>query len=232
MNLALFALPLALASAQAPPPADAVLTFHFVRAGMPVPEYTITLHQTGAGSYRAVYAPPVEATSRYGSGYGSGASVSAAPAPAEVSRDLTISPQTTARLFEHLHNTARLVGGCESHQKNIANTGAKTIAYTGPDGSGECTYNYTENKDVAAIGETFEGIAVTLDEGRSIDLKHRYDRLGLDRELTLLQDAIKDGRAVEIATIAPVLQSLLDDTQVMDRVRKRAAALLLASPPR
>jgi hypothetical protein len=225
MRLLSLVLPFALASAQAPPPADAVLSFHFVRAGMPVPEYTITLHQSGSGSYRALYSPPADAGSRYGSN----ASVAPASAPIDVSRDIAISPQTTARLFEHLHNTARLVGGCESHQKNIANTGAKTISYTGPDGTGECTYNYTENKDVAAIADTFQGIAVTLDEGRSIDLKHRYDRLGLDRELSLLQDAIKDGRALEIATIAPVLQSLLDDTQVMDRVRKRAAGLLAAA---
>ncbi len=229
MRILLLALPLALASAQAPPPADAVLTFHFTRVGMPVPEYTITLHQDGSGSYRAVYSPPADAGSRYGSGYGSSASVSPSSAPAAISRDITISPQTTARLFEHLHNTARLVGGCESHQKNIANTGAKTISYTGPDGTGQCTYNYTENKDVAALTDTFQGIAVTLDEGRSIDLKHRYDRLGLDHELALFQDAVKEGRALEISTIAPVLQSLLDDTQVMDRVRKRAAGLLAAA---
>ncbi len=128
-----------------------------------------------------------------------------------------------------MRGTDHFRGGCESRQKNIANTGAKTITYTGPDGSANCTFNYSENKAVVALTDMFQEIAETLDEGRSIDLKHRYDRLGLDRELANLAEAVSAGRAIEVATIAPVLHSLCDDSQVMERVRKRAAGLLLAS---
>jgi hypothetical protein len=148
---------------------------------------------------------------------------------ASTNRPVTVSHGTTARLFEKVRSTNRLHSGCESRQKNIANTGAKTITYTGPDGTGTCTFNYTENKAIASVTETFQAIAQTLDEGRNLELKHRYDRLGLDRELAALADAVHDGRAVEIATIAPVLESLMNDSQVMERVRKRAAGLLEAS---
>ena len=203
---------------------DAVLTFHYVRTGMPVPDYTLTLHQNGAGSYHATYSALPDAASKYGPS----TTVSPAAAPSVVSRDIVISPQTTARLFERVHSSDHL-RTCESREKNIADSGAKTLSYTGADGSAQCTYNYTENKAVAYITETFEGIAQTLDEGRSIELKHRYDRLGLDQELAQFADAVKEGRAIEIATIAPVLQSLLDDTQVMERVRKRAAGLLVGA---
>ncbi len=35
---------------------------------------------------------------------------------------------------------------CASKAKNIADTGKKTLSYTGADGSGSCTYNYSDNK--------------------------------------------------------------------------------------
>ena len=49
---------------------------------------------------------------------------------------------------------------------------------------GSCVYNYSDNKNVALLTDTFLGIAFTLDEGRKLDFLHRYDRLGLDAEMT------------------------------------------------
>ena len=205
--------------AQQPP---AVLLYHFEHPGLPVPEYTLTVQEDGTGTYAATYVEPA-ADSRYAS------PIAVASPPVKVTRPISLTPTTTARLFERVRSTNHFQGGCESKQKNIANTGAKTITYTGPGGDASCTFNYTENKAVLSVSDTFQAIAQTLDEGRSIELKHRYDRLGLDRELANLADAVHDGRAVEVATIAPVLQSLMNDTQVMERVRKRAAGLLEAS---
>jgi hypothetical protein len=211
--------------AAAQPPAGETLVFHFERAALPVPAYTFTLHQDGTGTYAASYAAASAPVSKFAPTY---PQAQAAP-PVETTRQIALSAKTTALLFERVRSTDHFRSGCESKLKNIADTGAKTITYTTPDGSAHCTYNYTENKTIAAITETFQGIAQTLDDGRSIDLKHRYDRLGLDQELVQLADQVKDGRALEVATIAPVLQALCDDQQVMDRVRKRAAGLLEAS---
>ena len=221
--LLLVAPALAQSPAQSDPPANAVLVFHFEHPGLPVPEYTLSLHEDGTGTYSATYAAAPSSGSYYAP-----ASMSASAA-ASTNRPVTVSHATTVRLFEKVRATNHFQGGCESRQKNIANTGAKTLTYTGPDGTGTCTFNYTENKPIASVTETFQAIAQTLDEGRNLDLKHRYDRLGLDRELAALADAVHDGRAVEVAAIAPVLESLMNDTQVMERVRKRAAGLLEAS---
>ena len=151
--------------------------------------------------------------------------------PWNLTRPILLTAPTTAQLFQSVRSTHLFRSPCESRAKNIADSGAKTLTYTGPDGSAQCTYNYTENKAIASVTDTFEGIAQTLDEGRSIDLKHRFDRLGLDQELANLADAVRTGRALEVATIAPILQSLTEDPQVMERVRKRAAGLLQASAP-
>jgi hypothetical protein len=213
-----------MASAQEAARPESVIVFHFKHAGLPVPEYTLTVHEDGSGTYAATYEPP---PSDPDAGYSYAAAQTIAPT--QVSRPILLSSQTTSRLFDRVRSTGQFHDGCESHQKNVADTGAKTLTYTGPEGSAHCTYNYTENKAIVAVTDTFQSIAQTLDDGRSIDLKHRYDRLGLDRELSNLAEAVKDGRAIEIATIAPVLQSLCNDSQVMERVRKRAAGLLSAA---
>lgn len=208
----------------AQPPAGEALVFHFVRPGLPVPEYTFNLNQDGSGTYAASYLSSAP-TSKFAPQY---PGVPLAPA-VPTTRPITLSARTTALLFERAKNADGIRAGCGSKAKNIADTGVKSITYTSPEGSAHCSYNYTENKTVAAITETFQGIAETLDEGHTIEQKHRYDRLGLDQDLAILADNVRDGRALEVATIAQVLQSLCDDTQVMDRVRKRAAGLLQAS---
>jgi hypothetical protein len=212
------------AGAQVP---DRTLTMHFERVGLPVPEFTFTLRADGSGRYRATYAaPPPDA--KYGPVSAANAVAAARPS-AQATQAFRISRETTATLFDHVRQADRFRGGCETRMKNVANSGTKTLTYTGPDGDGGCTFNYADNKAVGAIAETIQAIAETMDEGRAIALKHRFDRLGLDHEMTNLVDAMHDGRAKEVMTIAPILQSLCDDPQVLERVRKRAAGLLEAS---
>jgi hypothetical protein len=54
----------------------------------------------------------------------------------------------------------------------------------------------------------------------------QHDRLGLDKEIDYLMEAAGDGRAQQICTIRGILERLAGDPEVMDRVRKRARALL------
>jgi hypothetical protein len=71
----------------------------------------------------------------------------------------------------------------------------------------------------------------TMDMGRELDRLHRYDRLGLDDSMASLAQEVSDGRAPELGTIAPSLRSIAVDTEVMLRVRTRAAALLKSISP-
>lgn len=189
--------------------ANAVITFRLERPGLPVPSYLFTVHEDGLGSYLVTYPP---------TGY--------ANVPESVTMPLQLRERTTAGLFEKVRSTDRLRGGCESKAKNIANTGMKTLSYAGPDGTASCTFNYTESKAVTSLTDTFLGMAYTLDAGRDLQQKHRFDHLGLDREMNSLVEAVRDGKALEVASIAPILHSLVDDTALLERVRTRAAKLL------
>ena len=73
---------------------------------------------------------------------------------------------------------------------------------------------------------TFQAIAETMQRGERLQHDLRYDRLGLDAEMESLVAAKESGSAIEIGNIAPVLQALVEDDHVIDRVRRRAARLL------
>jgi hypothetical protein len=75
------------------------------------------------------------------------------------------------------------------------------------------------------------GITETMDAGRELERLHRYDRLGLDDAMATLTKEAADGRALEMGTIAPTLRAIAGDSEVMRRVRTRAAELLSLIPP-
>jgi hypothetical protein len=139
---------------------------------------------------------------------------------------LTVSEATLERvgLGEH----AAKSGKCETKAKNIAQTGQKTIHYETADPGRwmECTFNYSDDVGLMGAAATFEAIAETMQRGERLEHDLRYDRLGLDAEMESLVEAQKAGSAIEIRNIAPVLQSLVSDDHVIDRVRRRAARLL------
>ncbi len=187
----------------------ATISYHFERTGMPVPVYTFTVHEDGSGSYKATY------TATGGNGVSG-----------EVETAISLTPATTAKLFQLVRSTDHFRSKCESKAKNIADSGAKTLDYSGPDGHASCSYNYTENKSVEAMTETFAGIETTLEMGQQLDFKHRYDRLGLDALMNSLVAAVKDKSAIELQTITPTLRSIAGDMQVIERVRVAAGRLL------
>jgi hypothetical protein len=196
-----------------------VILFSFERQGLPVPNYLIAIAQDGNGHYAGSEVPATP-----------GQSNMAAADPQPFGRSFSVSPETAGRILGLARNLNDFNVTCASKAKNVADTGTKKLTYSGPDGHGSCTYNYTDNKNAGALTETFQGIAETMDIGRRLDLLHRFDRLGLDDAMSYLSDEFSHGRALEIGTIASSLSSIADDAEVMQRVRVRARALLALIP--
>jgi hypothetical protein len=195
------------------------VSFTFDRKAVAVSHYKLVVHEDGSGLYEGNEIP--SATS-----YGHPADVSAVP----FKHVITVSQATAQKIFSTAERLNRFDVPCASKLKNIADTGTKTLVYEGRDGAGSCMYNYSENKDVQLLTDTFQGIAETLDTGRRLDQLHRFDRLGLDAAMKSLTDEVSSGRALEIGTIARSLRSIAQDTNVMTRVRNRATALLSQIP--
>jgi len=200
-----------MASAKTP----AEISFQFDRTGLPVPRFTLRLREDGTGSYQADQAEvAATATSMRGQ------------AARHIDRPITLTSGTVAKIFKAARAANDFNIECASKAKNIADTGKKTLNYTGADGSGSCTYNYSENKTIDTLTNTFLSIAYTLDEGRRLEFLHRYDRLGLDAEMISFAQELEAGRALELATISPALAAIADDTALIQRVRLKAQKML------
>jgi hypothetical protein len=201
------------ADASASKPAE--VSFQFDRTGLPVPHFTLRVREDGTGSY---VADQVEIAATATSMRGQAAQ--------HIDRPINLTPGTVAKIFKTARAANHLNIECASKAKNIADTGKKTLSYTGADGAGSCTYNYSEIKAVETLTDIFLAIAYTLDEGRTLAFLHRYDRLGLDAEMISFAEELEAGRAVELGTISPTLAAIADDPAVIQRVRLRAAKML------
>jgi hypothetical protein len=201
------------------PQAAASVTFRFELPGTTVPQYRITVTQDGSLVYEGEETPQLVARQPRVEG--------APEAPLKPFRTAaSLSSGTAHRIFAMTGRLKQFHANCATKSRNIADTGSKTLQYRGPEGDGECTYNYSDNRTVAELTTLFQGIAETMDEGRKLDELHRYDRLALDQALNELSDQMTAGRALDVETIAGTLRSLASDTELMQRVRVKATHLL------
>lgn len=192
----------------------AEVSYQMVREGLAVPRFKIVVREDGSGRYSGEEV------------VGEAVGGEEPATKSHVEREISIGATTTAKIFKAARAERMFNIACASRAKNIADTGAKMLSYSGPDGKGACEYNYSENKDVVMLTDLFLGIGTTIEEGRKLEFKRRFDHLGLDAELDTLTQSNEAGRAVELGTIVPVLRELAGDTELMQRVRLRAAKLL------
>jgi hypothetical protein len=195
--------------------AQPTISFDFDRAGLPVPRFTLVLHRDGTGTY---HADEVERRSAD--------SALQQVSLRQVDRAVALTPETAAKVFQMAQTLNHFTGFCGTKFKNIADTGKKTLTYSGPDGVGSCTYNYSDDKTVAALTNLVFGIVYTMDVGRRLDFERRFDRLGLDAELISLEHAVEEKNALELGNIAPTLRAIASNQEMMQRVRVRATKLL------
>ena len=139
------------------------VSFQFERPGLAVPRFTLSVREDGSGTYKADEAPV------------SGGAGMAPTAGRHVDQAIALSKPTVETIFKTARELDHFNIECASKLKNIANTGNKTLSYSGADGRGSCTYNYSENKSVSSLTDTFLAIAFTLDTGRRLDFLHRFD---------------------------------------------------------
>ncbi len=190
--------------------AGRILTFTLDRSGAAAVHYSVELDEaTGKGLYRG-------ATPASG--------VSSPEAGAEAGQPIAVPAAVVGKVFAAVPLVKS--NRCDAHRKGIAQTGVKTLRLAGAGAAAECSYNYSEDDRVNVATAVFESVAETMQYGERLRAKLRFDRLGLDAEMDGLQAALKDGRALEVANIAPVLQAIENDDRVMERVRRTASRLL------
>jgi hypothetical protein len=192
--------------------ADPVVTVDFSSPAMDPSHWLLTIHPDGSGHFR----------SEAGTGQPNDKDRMDAPG---VDRDVHLSPEFSAHVFQVAQRHNWFQQECESHLK-VAFQGWKKLSYSGPEGQGSCTFNYSKDKDIADLGDYLVGVAETIREGARLELLLQHDRLGLDKETEYMVEAEKDGRLRQVGVIRDILERIEGDQDVMDRVHKRARILL------
>lgn len=149
-------------------------------------------------------------------------SAAADPAPLKFS----VSENIRAQIFDLAKRAHYFTGKVDSGRKNIANTGAKTLAYKDASHSSQATYNYSTLQPIEQLTSIFQNLSTTLEFGRRLVYLHHYEKLALDDQLKRMEDMQRENDLGDVQAIAPVLKEIANDSSVMNVSRARALRML------
>jgi hypothetical protein len=207
----LLALSSLVAYSQSSDPATVTFTFDFPESQ---PEhYSVTIQSDGAARYESSgkLAADSDETDSFG-------------------LDFTASPNLREKVFSLAAKAGYFQKDLDSHHKNLAFTGKKTLAYKGGKRHGESTYNYATQPPVQALTTLFQSLAMTLEFGRRLHYDHRYQKLAIDEELKRMEEESRTTPLVEVSAIAPILKEIVEDPSVINVSRARAQRFLAHLP--
>lgn len=142
------------------------------------------------------------------------------------SREFRVSHDVRQRLFTLAQQAGYFNADFEYKKGRVAFTGAKVLAYSGPEGDYQTKLNFSTDPVIQELVETFYNIAMTLESGRRMVFLRRFDKLGMDAELRNLEYMASSGRAIELHAIEPTLRQVANDASLMKMARERAQKLL------
>ena len=192
-------------------PALPTITFDRVWEGYTPQNVNITVQATGPAKYisRNPFTPPDQTG-----------------ADPDYLLNFTVSARNAEKLFRDAKEANYFNGDFTFKKHAVATTGKKTLTYVDPIRHFETAYDYSENRAIQEITNIFVGISATIEHGRKLQFLHRFDKLGLEDELKGMENAVENHNLAELQIIAPTLQSIADDTTVLNIARQRAKRLL------
>ena len=107
----------------------------------------------------------------------------------------------------------------------VAMMGIKTLRYQGGATRGEQKFNYSEDPDARALADWFERISETEQHLITLERTARFDRMGVNKALLLLEAAWDKNRIVAPEQLLPVLDKIASQKVYLHMARSRAAAL-------
>lgn len=107
----------------------------------------------------------------------------------------------------------------------VAFTGDKVFRYQEGATRREVKFNYTTDPDARLLLDWFERLTETSMHNINLERTARFDRLGLDKALLLLQVSADRNRLAGASQLLPVLDRIANNKSAFNRVRERAAAI-------
>lgn len=140
--------------------------------------------------------------------------------------EFTMSRDRCDKLFRYAKEADYFQGDFTFKKHAVASTGKKTLTYADASRHFNTTYDYSEHKAIQEITSIFMGLSNTIEHGRKLQFLRRFDKLGLEAELKVMEDAAESHNLVEMQLIAPTLESIAEDHSILNIARQRAHRLL------
>jgi hypothetical protein len=103
----------------------------------------------------------------------------------------------------------------------VANMGAKTFRWE----KNEVKFNYSEDADAKALLDWFERICETERDYIALETAAKYDKLGVDRAMLLLEISWDRKHLVTPEQMLPLLDRIIKNESFLHMARNRAANL-------
>lgn len=135
-----------------------------------------------------------------------------------------LEPPETEAIFSLAAKLGNFSREIESGLK-VAFTGIKVFRYEEGATRREVKFNYTLDPDAQLLLDWFERLTETSMHNINLERTARFDRLGLDKALLLLQVSADRGRLAGASQLLPILDRIAKNQAAFNRVQERAAAL-------
>lgn len=136
------------------------------------------------------------------------------------------SPALIAKMFQMAAELNHFANIELNVKRRLANLGEKTFRYEkGAQGS-EVTFNYTVNPTAQQLMQIFEGLGRQQEHVQLLEHRMRFDRLGVNDELLQIEIDLNRKFLPEPERLIPILESVANDTRVMEIARQRARSLV------
>jgi len=199
--------------------APAVVTFSLDFPTSQPEHYSIRVQSDGSGRYQSsgrLSADPDETDSHDNDSHNNGS----------FDLDFTLAAGTRQKIFQLAAKAGYFQKDVDSHHKNLAFTGKKTLGYKDARRSGESTYNYSTKPAVQDLTSLMQSLSTTLEFGHRLQYDHHYQKLALDEELKGMEELARANQLIGVTAIQPILDQIIADPSVINVTRARAQRLL------
>lgn len=136
-----------------------------------------------------------------------------------------VRPPLAARIFALAAELDHFRGVQLDVKRRIAYLGQKTFRYERGGEAHEVTFNYTVNPAATQLTQIFEGLARQQEHLNTLARRMRYDRLGIHEALLRFEMDLNRRMIPEPDRLIPTLESIANDSRVVEIARQRARAL-------
>jgi len=146
--------------------------------------------------------------------------------PEEKPVEFQLSAGSAQEIFSLARKLDFFRGAKLESERKVAQMGKKTLAFTNGTDRADVSFNHTENPDALALTSLFERLSQTQQHLQRLEYLLRFDRLGIVKELLLLEMNLDQGRLFEPTLLLPVLEKIQSNKALVNVAHARASQII------